>query len=58
MLVIIFNMPLYKAWGVGRRKRKSVIADSFYEFVVNGELNSVCRFSRYILKINKHVRVQ
>ncbi|XP_068758108.1 uncharacterized protein [Montipora capricornis] len=27
-------MPLYKAWDVLRRKRKSVIADSFDEFVV------------------------
>ena len=34
-------MPLYKGWEVGKRKRKSIIADSFDEFVVNGELNSV-----------------
>jgi len=34
-------MPLYKAWDVLRRKRKSVIADSFDEFVVKGELNSI-----------------
>ena len=36
-----FIMPLYKAWDVLRRKRKSVIADSFDEFVVKGELNSI-----------------
>ena len=36
-----FIMPLYKAWDVFRRKRKSVIADSFDEFVVQGELNSI-----------------
>ena len=37
-------MPLYKEWEVGRRKRKFVIADSFDEFAVNGELNSVSSF--------------
>ena len=38
---LFFIMPLYKAWDVLRRKRKSVIADSFDEFVVKGELNSI-----------------
>ena len=39
--VLDFIMPLYKAWDVLRKKRKSVIADSFDEFVVKGELNSI-----------------
>ena len=38
---LFFIMPLYKAWDVLRRKRKSVIPDSFDEFVVKGELNSI-----------------
>ena len=38
---LFFIMPLYKAWDVLRRKRKSVTADSFDEFVVKGELNSI-----------------
>ena len=38
---LLFIMQLYKAWDVLRRKRKSVIADSFDEFVVKGELNSI-----------------
>ena len=41
MHVLDFIMPLHKAWDVLRRKRKSVIADSFDEFVVKGELNSI-----------------
>ena len=36
-----FIMPFYKDWDVLRRKRKSVIADSFDELVVKGELNSI-----------------
>ena len=36
-----FIMQLYKAWHGLRRKRNSVIADGFDEFVVRGEYHGI-----------------
>ena len=59
---LFFIVPLYKAWDVLRRKRKSVIADSFDEFVVKGELNSISSDfivseHTFLIFSKEHVRV-
>ena len=39
-----FTMPIYKAWGANRDKRKSVVANNFEDFVLKGESRLIiCR---------------
>ena len=42
-------MPLYKAWDVGKKKRKAIYATNFVDFVCKGEL--LFRFHGKLLMI-------